>query len=83
MCQKSALGTVAFVLVIIGALNWGLIGLSSLIGAATQWNVVEMLVGRWPVVAAIVYLLVGLSAVYKLVKCGKCCDSSGGSCCAK
>lgn len=81
MCQKSPLGMVAFVLVIIGALNWGLVGLSTLIGATSSWNVVELLIGQWPMFTAIVYLLVGLAAIYSLVSCKKSCGESGGSCC--
>ncbi len=51
-----ALHMVAFVLVIVGGLNWGLVGLMNL-------NVVEMLLGATGLVN-IVYILVGLSAVY-------------------
>lgn len=47
---------VAFILVIVGGLNWGL--------TALGFNVVNMIVGSWPVVEQVVYLLVGLSAVY-------------------
>jgi uncharacterized membrane protein YuzA (DUF378 family) len=83
MCQKSPLGMVAFTLVIIGALNWGLVGLGTLIGATSSWNVVELLIGRWPMFTAIVYLLVGLAAIYKLVSCKKCCGGNeGGGCCS-
>lgn len=51
-----ALHMVAFTLVVVGALNWGLVGLMNL-------NVVEMLLGATGLVS-IVYILVGLSAVY-------------------
>ena len=60
-------------LVIIGALNWGLVGLGSFLGQ--DLNVVSMLVGAWPVVENVVYVLVGLSGVGALLK--KC---KGGSC---
>ncbi len=59
----------AYVLVIIGALNWGLVGLGTLFSG--DWNVVNMLLGSWPKVEAVVYVLVGVAAVVKLVKC-KC-----------
>ena len=49
------------VLVIVGGLNWGLVAVSP------SWNLVEMLVGAWPVVAQLVYLLVGVAAVYLAV----------------
>lgn len=51
-----ALHVIAFVLVVVGGLNWGLVG-------AGNWNVVNMLLGAWPVVERIVYVLVGVSAI--------------------
>ena len=57
-----SLHAVSFVLVIIGALNWGLVGLGGFAGG--DWNVVSMVLGSWPAVEWIVYVLVGLSAVY-------------------
>lgn len=75
MCQKSVLGTIACILVTVGALNWGLVGLGWLSGGA-DWNVVHMLLGSWMQVEAVVYVLVGLSGVYKLVACGKGCSCS-------
>ena len=79
MCQKNILGTVVCVLVVVGALNWGLVGLGHLMSNA-NWNLVYMLLGKWPMVEAIVYVLVGLAGVYKLVMCGKCCSSSSCNC---
>jgi uncharacterized membrane protein YuzA (DUF378 family) len=70
MGQKSTLGTVACILVVVGALNWGLVGLGWLAGGA-DWNVVHMLLGAWMQVEAIVYVLVGLSGVHMLVTCSK------------
>lgn len=60
----------AWVLVIVGGVNWGLVGLSMLTGGG-NWNVVNLLLGSWPMVEGIVYLLVGLSAVYCVVACKK------------
>lgn len=51
----------AFVLTVIGALNWGLVGLGGFAGG--DWNVVRALLGSWPQVEMIVYVLVGLSAL--------------------
>lgn len=62
----------AWVLVVVGGVNWGLVGLSMLTGGG-NWNVVNLLLGSWPMVEGIVYLLVGLSAVYSLVGCKKMC----------
>ena len=53
------LGQLAWWLVVIGAINWGL--------AALNFNLVEMLFGSWPQLVTIVYLLVGVSGVYALV----------------
>jgi uncharacterized membrane protein YuzA (DUF378 family) len=53
-------------LVIIGALNWGLVGLGGLIQSTADWNVVHILLGSWPVVEYIVYLLVGLAGIFKM-----------------
>ena len=52
---------IAFILVVIGGLNWGLVALGSWMGS--NWNVVNLLVGSWPTVENIVYLFVGLSAL--------------------
>lgn len=56
------LSQVTRILVIVGGVNWGLIGLGSLMGGA-DWNVVKMILGSWPMLEAVVYFLVGLSAV--------------------
>ena len=64
---------VAWILVVVGGVNWGLVGLSMLAGGG-NWNVVNLLLGSWPVVEAVVYLLVGVSAVYSLVGCKKMCS---------
>jgi len=54
----------AFVLLIIGGLNWGLIGLGGFMGS--DWNVVSMILGSWPMVEWLVYVLVGASALYEV-----------------
>lgn len=48
---------VAFLLVIIGAINWGLIGLFRL-------NLVEGLVDFIPGLLTFTYILIGISAIY-------------------
>lgn len=53
-----ALHMAAFLLVVVGAINWGLVGL-------LQYNLVEMLVGGFGL-TNIVYDLVGVSGVYIL-----------------
>lgn len=47
----------AIVLTIIGGLNWGLVG-------AFNFNLVDALFGEGSALARIIYVLVGLSAVY-------------------
>lgn len=53
-----ALHTIAFILVVVGGVNWGLVGINS------SYNLVAMLLGGFPVVEQVVYILVGLSAIY-------------------
>lgn len=48
-----------FILLVVGGLNWAL--------AAFNFNLVNMLVGAWPMVERVVYVLVGLSALHQLV----------------
>ena len=57
---------IAFGLLIIGGINWGLIGIGGFLGS--NWNVVNMILGSWPSVEWIVYILVGLSAVWIAIK---------------
>lgn len=53
-----SLRTIAFVLLIIGGLNWGLVGLLN------GFDVVKLLFGAVPFLQNLVYVLVGLSALY-------------------
>jgi len=71
-----ALHKTAFILVIIGALNWGLIAIGYYMGQ--DWNVVNLLLGPWAWLEYLVYLLVGLSALL-IVFSKKCwnCDYQG------
>lgn len=84
-CKTGSMGwlhMVVKVLVVVGALNWGLVGVSMLLSSAVEWNVVNMLLSGMPMVEAIVYLLVGVSAVAMLFgcKCSKtCCEASSPS----
>lgn len=54
----------AVALVIIGALNWGLIGLGGILEA--DLNVIGMLLGTVPVLEYLVYLLIGLAGLYTI-----------------
>ena len=68
---------VAWILIIVGGLNWGLVGLGSLMGGS--WNLVNMLLGSMPMVESLVYLLVGLSAVFEVATHKKNCRMCGNS----
>ena len=67
-----SLHTITFILLVIGGLNWGL--------SAIGYNVVDAVLGSWPSVVQIVYILVGLSAIYEIVSHKSLCKncSSGG-----
>jgi uncharacterized membrane protein YuzA (DUF378 family) len=69
-------------LLIIGGINWGLVGISMLLGSASSWNVVAMLLGSMPMIEALVYILVGIAAVIRLFhcKCGMCKNCNCGTC---
>lgn len=58
--KKSILYWIAFVLLVVGGLNWGLVGLFN-------FDIVATLFGSIPIVAQIVYVLVGLGAIWMLV----------------
>ena len=51
---------IALVLIIIGGLNWGLVGFF-------DYNLVDAIFGDGSGVARVVYALVGVAALYKLV----------------
>ncbi len=51
---------VAFALVIIGALNWGLVGLLG-------FDLVAFLLGSMSMLSLLVYDLVGLAAIYLII----------------
>lgn len=55
------LSQITRVLVVVGGINWGLIGLGMLM--SKDWNVVNMILGGVPMLEAIVYVLVGLAAI--------------------
>lgn len=57
MQTLKALNWLPLVLVLIGALNWGLVGV-------LNFDLVEALLGTNTVPARVVYSLVGLSAIY-------------------
>jgi uncharacterized membrane protein YuzA (DUF378 family) len=72
---------VAKILMIVGAVNWGLVGLSMLLGSMQSWNVVSMLLGSMPTLEAIVYLVVGIAGVMSIFGCRcKTCMAACATC---
>ncbi len=55
----------AWVLMVIGAINWGLVGIGGFIDS--NLNVVNMILGSAPQLEWIVYVLVGVAGVYSLM----------------
>jgi uncharacterized membrane protein YuzA (DUF378 family) len=53
------LDVIAAVLLVIGGLNWGLVGLF-------DFNLVEFIFGQLPVIARAIYIIVGLAAIYQI-----------------
>jgi uncharacterized membrane protein YuzA (DUF378 family) len=57
MKTQKWLHMIAFVLVIVGGVNWGIFGLFN-------HDLIEDIFGNWPTFAEIIYTLVGIAAVY-------------------
>ncbi len=57
---------VTWILVIVGGVNWGLVGLLGL-------NVVHVIFGMMPVLESLVYIAVGASAVWEAANHMKTC----------
>lgn len=51
---------VAWVLIVVGGLNWGLVG-------AFDYNLVDSIFGLDSTLATVVYVVVGLAAIYSVV----------------
>ena len=60
MEYKKWLHMASFLLTVVGALNWGLVGL-------LQFNLVSTLLGIGTTLEMLVYVLIGLSALYLLL----------------
>lgn len=58
--RKDTLYWLTIILVVVGALNWGLVGLFDL-------DLVALIFGAMSMLSRIVYVLVGLAGVYLLV----------------
>lgn len=67
------LNFIAMILLIIGGLNWGLVGLF-------HFNLVTAIFGSVPILVNIIYIIVGIAALWGIyMLCEKCCGKSCGS----
>jgi len=66
MKKLTSLDWLALILVIIGGLNWGLVGLFN-------FNLVATIFGDMSALSRIIYALVGLSGLYLLFSASKLC----------
>ena len=57
---------IAFWLLVIGGLNWGVLGVSG-------WDIGQLFGGQMATVSRIIYILVGLSALVEIFGHGKRC----------
>jgi len=64
MNKLTAFDWVALILVVIGGLNWLLVGLF-------DWNLVTVIFGDMSIITRIIYVLVGLAAIWLLAISGK------------
>lgn len=74
MDKKSPINMIACILLVVGGLNWGLVGIGQFIGA--NLNLVNILFGWAPVIERIVYIVVGISAIVHAMSCMKGCNCS-------
>lgn len=82
MCKNCncGLGIIAKILVIIGGLNWGLVGIGKILNSLSSWNLVELIFASMPLIEALVYILVGIAAIVLIFPCkGRkmkaCCEN--------
>ena len=67
--DMTTLDWVAYVLLVIGGLNWGLVGVGNFAGG--NWDLVNLILGGVPVLRDIVYIVVGLAAIYAIYSIAK------------
>jgi len=73
MKKYCTFGSIFYALMVVGAINWGLVGLGWLVGSGADWNVVHALLSKWMTVEGVVYVLVGLGGVWGLISYKECC----------
>lgn len=62
--RVNTVGWLSLILVIVGGFNWGLVGIGNFLNA--NWNLVNLLFGSVPTLENLIYLVVGLAALYEL-----------------
>jgi uncharacterized membrane protein YuzA (DUF378 family) len=62
--KLNVLDWITLILVIVGGLNWGLVGIF-------EFDLVAAIFGVMGIISRIVYILVGLSAIYLAIVSGK------------
>lgn len=72
MRNVGGLGYVAFILVVVGGINYGLVGFF-------DYNLLEAVFGTGTVMR-IIYSFIGVAAVWALLSGWKCCNNKHGSC---
>ncbi|ODN43954.1 DUF378 domain-containing protein [Piscirickettsia litoralis] len=63
--KANLLDKIAIILVVIGGLNWGLVGL-------LQLNLITLILGDITALVRIIYILVGVSTLWVIVRGWKC-----------
>jgi uncharacterized membrane protein YuzA (DUF378 family) len=76
MSSMKYIKQIAYVLVLIGALNWGVYGVSG-------YDLVNICAGKIPMIARIIYVVVGLSALYIIINRYRVCACKSCDCCTK
>jgi len=64
MAKMKTLDWIAITLLIVGGINWGLVGLF-------DFNLVTFLFGKWDMFVKIIYTIVGLSGLYSIYTLSK------------
>src|SRR3546814_17611273 len=63
--EMRTLNIVTLILLIIGGLNWGLVGLF-------EFNLVAAIFGEMSLLSQLIYILVGLSALWQFISLARC-----------
>jgi hypothetical protein len=57
--KMNALDWIAFVLLVVGGINWGLIGIF-------EFDLIEAIFGELLIMSEVIYALIGISALYQI-----------------